>query len=155
MGIGVELRQITSGPMRDVTGRILDAGVLNIAAPNAVILALAAGRVFQDANYNVHLTGGYVRNIATPGLVGIGVPAVNVAAHAFITGMTVGGFTGNVRWSAVDVATNSDAAFYAGAVATEWDSYAAMAAAYGFAAPYNALATAVGLNAIYYTVVDY
>jgi hypothetical protein len=156
-GIGVELRQITSGPPRDATGRVLDAGVINIAAPNLANLALPVGRVFQDANYTVHFTGGYVANIPSPGLGLYGIAAVNIAVTAHITGQIALGFNGNVRWHAVESAPANEAAFFAipfVPMGTEWDDYAAMAAAYGFLAPYNALATAVGLNSIQYTVVD-
>lgn len=156
MGIGVEQRQITSGPMRDCTGRVLDAGVLNIAAPNTAQLILAVGRVFQDANYNVHFTGGYVPAIPSPALLPFGIAAVNVEVDAHVQIQVAGGFMANVTWTALDAATACDQPMHTALPpqGTMWHDYAAMAAAYGFLAPYNALATAVGLNSIQYTVVD-
>lgn len=156
MGIGVELREITSGPMRDATGRILDAGIINIIAPNQANLALPVGRVFQDANYNVHFTGGYVAAIPTPALIPLGILAVDVEVDVHIQVQLVGGFNANVTWTALDSAAACDQPMHLAAPpqATMWHDYAAMAAAYGFLAPYNALATAVGLNSIQYTVVD-
>jgi hypothetical protein len=154
-GPGVELRQIVSGPMRDLTGRVLDAGVQAVVAPNLAQHNFTTA--MQDANYVVNPTGGYVGGIASAGLVPFGIAAVNITMICSVQALTAAAFRVYVRWSAVCTADLRDQRFHMALPpqAAMWDDYAAMAAAYGFAAPYNALATATGLNSIYYTVVDY
>jgi len=154
-GKGVELRQISSGPPRDICDRTLDAGLAAVAAPNTVTVNFA--NAMQDANYCVTAMGGDVRNIATPALMAFGIVAVNVKMILSMRVQTAANFIMAVRWAAVDTATATDQPFLLAAPpqGTQWDDYAAMAAAYGFLAPYNALATAAGLNSITYTVTDY
>jgi len=154
MGIGVELREIVSGPAKSMSDRILDANWASIMAPGDRTMLAWVNAI--TGTYGILVMGGEVVNVPTNPAGPYGGGLITIMHHASARPALVTATTATVNhtWLVTDAGTQDDVPIIAAGLGTKYDSYLALALAFATLPPYDNINTAVGLNQFFYITVQ-